>query len=351
MASRTGTIPKPKTGAPAKISKTTAQILPNVAFDAATQAFLNSTYGTEAAWYNDPQIGPILKAALTAGKGQTALQGQAYQDFIRTHAVLNGKVTKVAPDQSWYGTHGATVRQAFGQKLSDVGTYNANVQQILNDQIIPLDRQLGTGLDPASLQTIAESAYTNGWGGSTNLLTTALLGQKQKMVNPITSSDAIPAGGAIGKTQSDFGTIAADYGIPIPSGPKQMENFVNGAVGPGGSPEAFTEYAKNQAKLLYPWMSGALDAGGTVKNYLTPYATTIANTLGIAPDSIDWTDSKWNGVVAKKDPNGVSVPQTLDQALATVKTDPRFGYDNTMKAKNDAYDLASSIKSMFGMGQ
>ena len=354
MASKTGPTTTPKTGTGAKTNKATAAVLPNYNFDTATQNFLNASYGTEAAWYNDKQIGPVLKAALVAGRDSkgnpVALQGQQYQDFIRTHAVDPNdptKVIKVKPEQSWYGTHGASVRQAFGQKLSDPATYNQNVTQTILPEVQARDRALGTNLDPATLQSVAETAYQNGWSGSGDLLDTALLAAKTKATSPATAGTP-PATGAIGKAQSDFASIAADYAIPLPTDPTQMQNFIKGAVGPGGTEDAFTQYAKQQAMLQFPWMAQALENGATVKGYLQPYTTQIANTLGISPDSINWTDPKWQSVVAKKAPDGSTVPQTADQALQTIKTDPRFAYNQTTQAKNDAYDAVQSIGQMFG---
>ena len=374
MASKTGPTTTPKTGTGGnKTPKSTASDLPNLAFDTATQNFLNASYGTEASWYNDPQIGPVLKAALVAGKDSkgnpVALQGQQYQDFIRTHAVdpnNPGKVIKVAPDQSWYGTHGANVRLAFGQKLSDPATYNENVTQTILPEVQARDRALGTNLDPATLLQVAQTAYENGWSGSSDLLDTALLAQHDKNTGPnagtpniptldpatgnpvIPGATPAPASGAIAKAQSDFASIAADYAIPLPNDPTQMQNFIKGAVGPGGTEDAFTQYAKQQAMLQFPWMTQALENGATVKGYLQPYTTQIANTLGISEDSINWTDPKWQSVVAKKAPDGSTIPQTADQALQTIKTDPRFGYNQTAQAKNDAYNAVQSIGQMFG---
>ena len=374
MASKTGPSVKPTTGGKGTSATTLAKDLPNLAFDKATQSFLNSSYGTEAAWYNDPQIGPVLKAAIVAGKGGTALQGQQYQDFIRTHAVdpkNPGKVVKVAPDQSWYGTHGANVRLAFGQKLSDPATYNQNVTQTILPEVEARDRALGTNLDPQTLLTVAQTAYENGWSGSADLLDTALIAQHDKAKSPNAATPNIPSidpntgkpvipgantstdttstdSGAIGKAKTDFATIAADYGIPLPNDPAQMQKFVDGAIGPGGSEDAFTQYAKAQAQLQFPWMATAIQNGATVKGYLQPYTTQIANTLGISEDAINWTDPKWQSVVAKKAPDGTTVPQTADQALQTIKTDPRFGYNQTTQAKNDAYDAVQAIGQMFG---
>lgn len=360
---------KPNTNTKGVSSKTLAGDLPNYTFNKATQGFLNNSYGTEAAWYNDPQIGPILKAALVAGKDSkgrpVALQGQEYQDFIRTHAVgADGKIAKVAPAASWYGTHGASVRLAFGQKLSDPATYNQNISNIL-PSIQARDRALGTNLDSASLLSVAQSAYENNWSGSADQIDAALLAQHTKnlspnagtsnipTIDPVTGKPVLPGQtptptGAIGKAQNDFATIASNYGITLPTDPTQMDNFIKGAVGAGGSEDGFLNYAKAQATLNFPWMAASIAQGATVKGYLQPYTSNIANTLGISSDSINWTDPKWQSVVAAKAADGTTVPQTLDQAMQTIKTDPRFGYSKTPTAINEAYANLDAIGQMFG---
>jgi len=276
---------------------------------------------------NSAQFAQFVKEAVGPG-GST----EAFTEYAKKKAII------AHPEMAAAINAGATVKE-----------YTADAAAV--DNLIANE---GLNVSAATRTALVNHFSADGWSAS-DPRTIDLLTKGVDLSKPQTDAKGNPLGGAVGVAQSDFAAIAADYGIPLPKDPKDLANFINGAIGMTGTTaekeQAFTDYAKNQAKGIYHWMSGAIDAGVTVKNYLTPYATTIANTLGIAPDSIDWTDSKWNGVVAKKDPTGVSVPQTLDQALATVKTDPRFGYDNTMKAKNDAYDLASSIKSMFGMGQ
>lgn len=338
--------PTPK-GAP---DKTASALLPNVAFDPATQKFLNSNYGTEASWYNDPQIGPILKAALSAGKNGTALQGQQYQDFIRTHAVVNGTISRVAPDKSWYGTHGSQVRLTFGQKISDPGTYNANVKDKLDSYVTPLAKFLGISLDPTALNTVAENAYVNGWT-TTDQIKDALLKQPDWKPNTPFDPHAIPAGGELGKANAGFSKIAADYGVPLPKDPEQLKAYIKGAVGPGGSEESMIEYAKGIAKAQYPWMSAAIDAGVTPKAYLTPYATNISNTLDLPQDSINWQDPKWSSLLTSKDPKtNATSPSTFSDVMTKIKTDPQYRYDYTTQAKSDAYNLGSQLKQMFGFG-
>ena len=319
-----------------------AKISTNVNFDKATQAYLDQNFGSIAAWYDNPSIGPVLKAALVAGAHGTMLQGQAYQDFIRSHAVdSQGNVVR-NPANSWWNNNSANVRNAQLQKINDPATYNNGVSNLLNGQIAPMAQGLGLHTDPNVLQTVAQQAYENGWT-TTDQIKSALL--KQYSYNP--TADPM-AGGAVGKTTNDFASIAADYGVTLPSDPNKMSDFVKGAIGPNGTTDAFTEYAKQQAQLNFPWMSQSIQNGATVKGYLSQYTGNIASTLGISPDSINWSDPKWKGVVAKVQPDGSTLPQTLDQALTTVKTDPRFGYDQTTQAKNDAYSTLNAIGQMFG---
>lgn len=332
-------------------ASTIAKVIPNAEFDKATQDFLNASYGSEAAWYNDSQIGPVLKAALTAGSKGTALQGQQYQDFIRTHAVNpanpTGKVIKVAPNQSWYGTHGAAVRQTFGQKISDVGTYNENVKNTLAADVTPVANSLGISFDQATLQKVAEDAYTNGWK-NTDQIKAALLAQYHYTAN--TDPNATPIGGDVGRTQSSFAQIATEYQVPLPKDPAKMDAFIKGAIGPGGSEQAFTEYAKQVAAARYPFMADQiLNQGVKPSAYFQPIESDLINTLDLAPGSVNWQDPKWESLLTKTDVSGKVVgPANRSDIMNKVKNDPQYGYDNTVAGKADAANFGEGLKSMFG---
>jgi len=142
----------------------------------------------------------------------------------------------------------------------------------------------------------------------------------------------------------------------MPNNLNQLNSFVKQAIGPNGSEQAFTDWAKASAKMLYPFMSASIDAGATVKGWLQPIATNIANVLDISASSIDWSQPKWSSLIAKpvaqKGENGgfTYTPQSINDMLTTVKTDPQYGYDKTMTAKNSAYGLAANIKAAFGRG-
>lgn len=285
------------------------------------------------ATYTSPAFTPAQKKVFV-GWARDAAAGKAPTTQQMAAQTYNWPITQIWNDNQ---------RAMFQKSFENPGQYKTDLANTQTD-IDELIRTKGLKVDSTTRDKAVNEVLLQGMNISDPRVIQLLTNTYQYDANT-------PATGAVAKTKNDFAFIAAQYGVPMPTDPKQMTDFVKSAIGPNGDESAFTEYAKQQAQIMYPWMSGALEKGATVKGYLAPYATTIANTLGIAPDSIDWTDPKWSGVVAKKDPTGVSVPQTLDQTIATIRTDPRFGFNDTVKAKNEAYDLASGIKSMFGKGQ
>lgn len=317
----------------------------NVTIDPATMALLEKNYGSRAAWVHDPNLGPLLIQLVRGGITDPTRQ----MDYLNSHLynATTKKITSVDPATSWLGTHGSSVVAALSEKRSNPGNYMQAVNNVRDQSVIPELTRLGAKLNPNQIQTLAESIFTNGWAGSTNLIDKAIQGQISFASGANVDTAGNSLGGQIGKTQNDFATIAGNYGVALPSDPNQLQNFVKNAVGPGGDENAFLDYAKAQAKLSFPWMAASIDQGATVKGYLSQYTGNIAATLGISPDSINWTDPKWQSVVAAKAPDGSTVPQTVDQALQTVKTDPRFGYSKTPGAINEAYSNLDAIGQMF----
>lgn len=342
MAAKTSNTTKPTSSATKVSSSTLNTVLPNAQFNEATQNYLDANFGSEAAWYNDPEVGPILKAAMTAGKGGTALQGLAYADFIRTHAVKDGKIVTVKPEESWFGKNSSSLRLAQAQKINDPATYNQSVDNWFNSYVKPTATQMGAQLDDATLKKIAAQAYENNWF-NTDQVRSAI--QSQFKFDPNAKYT-----GEISKTLADYSKIANSYGIPLPKDKTQMQDFINGAIGVGGNEEAFTNYAKEQAKMMFPWMSSAIDAGVTPQGYLQPIATNIANTLEIPVSAIDWSAPKWAQLLTTPDAKNPSLntPNNLGQIMNKIKTDPQYGYDYTSQARSAAADMASQLKQMFG---
>lgn len=272
---------------------------------------------------NPAQLAAFIKNAV--GPGGDGNQVSAFTEYAKNQAIA------AHPEMASAIKAGITVNK-----------YNASAASVDN-----LIAEKGLAVDPATRAALINHLSVNGWSvddpRTLNLLTSGHDLSKQQ-----TDAHGNPLGGTIGAAQDSFASIASDYGVTLPTDPTQMANFVKGAVGANPSTDAFKEYARQQAELNFPWMAKSIQAGATVKGYLSQFTGNIASTLGIPAESINWSDPKWQSVVAAKAPDGTTVPQTLDQAMQTIKTDPRFGYSKTPTAINEAYSNLDAIGQMFG---
>lgn len=316
-------------------------------FDQATIDFINANYGSDAVWFNDPELGPILRAAAKLG-----LTGTRYNEYIKTHGVdSQGNITIVPVDQSWFGKNSLTIRNKLAEKISDPGTFKAGVKTNLDTYVVPAMQEAGLTLDEASLQRIAEDSYINGW--LPTQIKNAVVAQYH--YDPAAAAQLALAGkspgGLTSKTIEDYSATARSYGVALPKDPAMLETFIKNAIGPNGNEQGFNDYMKALAKIQFPWMTKFIDAGGTPETWLTPVATQIGNLLGVSPQTIDWADPKWNGVLSTMDPKtGESIPNDVNKVLTMVKTNPVFDYVHSKSAKDDAFTIGSQIRSMMGFG-
>ena len=282
------------------------------------------------------------------------------KNTIIAWAKIPGGPTQEQIDAAIYPTDIVQQYNAIQQNLDRLKALSpGEYKQRVIDATNVVDNEIakeGITISADNHQKLVDAALNNAWSNGSTELTKAVSAyidlSTQKYGSQVGPNNiSAKTSGTIAANLDTFATIAANYGIPVPTNPTQLNDFIKQAIGPNGSTQAFTDYAKAQATQLYPWMKGSLDAGGTVKGYLNPLGTQIANTLGINAADINWQDPKWSGLVTSYDPaTKTSVPKSINDILTTVKTDPKYGYDKSMPAINQAYDLASTIKATFGFG-
>ena len=346
MASKAGSTVKPKVTLPKTPAKVVNTNLDNITLSPGTLAILDSIFGSEAAFVHDPVVGPLILQVAKDGITDPA----RIKDYFMVHAVdASGKIQTVAPEKSWLGSQGNYVRSAIIEQKTNPGTYNQNVDTVLQSSIIPAATKLGINLSSDSLKIIAQNIYNHNWQADSVAIDNAIIAQYHFVPGAADklSFDGKSLGGLVSAETEKFTSIASDYGITLPKNPAQMEEFIKGAIGPNGTEQDFTDWAKQQAIHAYPFLADALTRNSTVKGYLGNYATNIANVLDIPVDSISWADPKWQSLV---NPVGATKLPNLNEVLTSIKLDPKYGYDNTVAAKNDAYDMAAKIKATFGFG-
>ena len=154
-------------------------------------------------------------------------------------------------------------------------------------------------------------------------------------------------GGDLGANISLVKQIASSYAVPIDdaSAYKWALDIQSGAADQAG----VTNWAKEQAKSLFPSLGAALDSGLTVDQYAAPYRSIAAQELNINPDTVQWSDPKWQAALSQIDPKtGVRTSMSLDDWTRKLRSDPVYGFDQTQGAKNQAVDFATKIGQALG---
>lgn len=140
---------------------------------------------------------------------------------------------------------------------------------------------------------------------------------------------------------------AAEYAVPL-SGPTIWDwqrQILAGQV----DMDTFDSYLREQAKSLFPGLSNAIDRGITVAQYVQPYAQIAAKELNINPSEVDWTDPKWSTAIHQIDPkSGAPVSMSLDQWTSLLRTDSRYGFDQTQGAQDQATQLGQALAQRLG---
>lgn len=181
---------------------------------------------------------------------------------------------------------------------------------------------------------------------------------------------SVNLGGIAGQLYDKFQTVAQQYLMFNPNDPKsslltqqsllnQVQNALMNYTGSGssfgssnlinGETARFTQLMKDQATKLYPSLAQAIAAGQTPADYVAPYQQLIGSQLGVTPTSINFTDPKWNWVIATPDPKtGQKQALSLDQVQQKLVTLPEWQKSNT--AAQIGNDVVTGLNKAFGFG-
>lgn len=232
------------------------------------------------------------------------------------------------------------VRQWHALQYTDPATASqkaTDTKSVLDDLI----RQTGVHLDTSGgfgsmyFQFFVQ-AVSNGWDAQTI---------KYKL---LASTNATATGGGdIGETAVQVRKLANDYGIPMSDA--TVMDYARRIVQGVDTPDSIKGDVVKQAMSLYPSMNDQLSRGYSVRDVAQPYLQLAQQELGIDPNTVNLTDKKWMALLNQRDPKtGVNTTMPLDQALATMRTDPIYGYDSTAQGRQAATQLTGALAQKFG---
>lgn len=286
------------------------------------------------AWMLDiPSVGPLLV--------QWAQQG-----------VDPNTAVSMLQSTPWYQTNSDAVRKW----ISEVETDPAQAQSDLQAQessIYATIAAMGVGALPQQVQFLAQQSLAMGWTDQEIKDHIAQGIQFNAQGQPFLVSGGMTAGaptnGGVGTIQSTIESLqaeAAKYLVPVSSSTLQTfaTNIANGTM----DATSVDAYFATQAESLYPSIAGAIKTGVTPADYVTPYKEVAAQLLGVSPNSIDMTQSKWNRALSNPGQDGVPQAMTLYDWQQMLMTDPQYNYKNSINAKDRASSIAQGIGEMFG---
>lgn len=164
--------------------------------------------------------------------------------------------------------------------------------------------------------------------------------------------------GATPTTQGQPGTLGAEdvklralaKSMLVPMSDQTISEMSQQIAAGRMSEQTANTYMLEQAKSLYPQAAAYLDGGGTMNQYVDSYRQQAASTLEINPNSIDFTQPKWQKAISQVDPKtNQHTIMSLSDWQQTIKNDPSYGYQHTTGAKNLAFDQTANLLKTMGM--
>lgn len=140
--------------------------------------------------------------------------------------------------------------------------------------------------------------------------------------------------------QESLDDMAADYGYTLSD--KEREEWTRQAIQGGLDASSWEDDMRAAAQLKFPELR--LD-GRTLREALTPWLSSAADELGLSYDDFDLTDGKWTDVVNHTEGDRMLSDQ---EWRMKVRTDDRYGWEATDKARMEYSQTASAVAGLFG---
>ena len=241
----------------------------------------------------------------------------------------------------WWKSIDASQRQYTQRQVSDPASLKSDIEK----QTVAISQLVGSrgySLSPEAISQLATNSIRYGWSST----------QVEQYVGAEIYKTGTTAGGRAVTEGSDAAVVdqyASAYGLKLTDAAKQ--SYVQGLVSKTMTAEQLQESMRMDAMNLYPALRAQLEKGRTVDQATSVYRQMASTTLGIDPESIDFSDpNKWGKLLSYSDPN------TNENRLMNATEWGQFlrttnEWQNTDDAKKMYRDLASTIVRAFGKVQ
>lgn len=227
-----------------------------------------------------------------------------------------------------FGGGGTTINLGGGGANKKERT--ANMAAELADRA----KQLGLAFSDKEIADMAKKAVDNNWS-ETVILDTMLEGQNWQNIT----------GGDMRAGIDMLKALSASYMLPVSD--QQAEDWAMRMAKGELTQAGVTNMIQAQAKARYQWMAPMIDQGVRPGDYFEPLKQVIANTLEVAPGSINLLDDKWLNVVEVQDSKtGATRAATMTEVAAVARRQPEWS--QTRQAREIASQAGRQLAEAFG---
>lgn len=226
-------------------------------------------------------------------------------------------------------------RKALEQKAVDPASWNATIQANTM-KIQEMAAQVGAAIPNGQLGSLAEQMAMTGMGDEQ--LKNILGGWVD-----FTSNNTM--NGTAGMVEHSMRQYADQQGVGLSS--DSIKSYAQMFVKGLGTQDDFKNFIDQQAISEYPGWEQQIKAGGTMKQIANPYIQTMAQTLGLSPDSISLSDPTIKAALNGLDVNGNPVGKSLVDFEDSLRGDPRYRY--TPQAMDKTMAVGNSVLKSMGL--
>lgn len=203
------------------------------------------------------------------------------------------------------------------------------------DDLKAIFSRSGVKLTKRELKELSKKAAINDWDEGEMMAAAArffdMTGKKNQ--GPLT--------GVAGETVSQIDQMMYDWGIKVDRHTK--ERWTKRVLRGDLDVETMEDKMREQAKALFPSLAKDLDVY-SVRDMLQPYLMVAADELGIPPEQMSTFDPKWLKPLKGKNENQ---RMDMDEWLAHIRNDKKYGWDNTANAREMAATMAYNLGKAF----
>lgn len=242
----------------------------------------------------------------------------------------------------------------FGKSTTDAqarfdidfaGDKQEDLQKQIDDRKATLMQQAmaaGVTLTDAEAADFAKRAVRS---GLTDQDTLAFLSSKFTLPGMEGTDKAKTPAGEAASMVDQIRQMARSYGITVTD--QFIQDKVREGMRQGSGWESWLEgqrgIFRQQAKLLYPTVADKFDQF-TLGDILQPYLNDASEITGISLSQMNYDDPMWTAAL-----NGPNGPMNRDEWIRTLKTNKKYGYDGTVRARQEYTALADDLLAAFGM--